>query len=129
MLLGGVDASRYSGELHWIPLTHDTYFQFDMSSISIGAVNFCKPSTGTACAAIADTGTSLMAGPPDAIKAINKGIGTVLIVQFYLYLVIISIICIYLGGMLVSKPRCLEPPTHLHLWCFKSEWYILHYSC
>lgn len=79
MTLGGMDSSHYTGDITWVPLTHDTYFEFGMSSISVDGINFCKPTTGNACAAIADTGTSLMAGPPDAIKAINKGIGATIL--------------------------------------------------
>ena len=43
-----------------------------MAGMSINGKNFCD---SPPCHAIADTGTSLMAGPPDAMTAINNAIG------------------------------------------------------
>lgn len=76
MTLGGMDTTKYTGDITWIPLSNETYYEFDMSSMSIGGTNFCQ---SPPCKAIADTGTSLMAGPPDQIKAINKALGATIL--------------------------------------------------
>lgn len=76
MVLGGADPNHYSGDIFWVPLTHETYYEFDMASMSVGGTNFCD---SPPCNAIADTGTSLMAGPTDAIKKINQAIGATIL--------------------------------------------------
>jgi cathepsin D len=76
LTLGGYDPSHITGDLHWVPLTRDGYWQFQMAALSINHESYC-----TNCAAIADTGTSLLAGPTEAVKKINKAIGATTIAQ------------------------------------------------
>uniref|UniRef100_A0A8C5Q6P1 Peptidase A1 domain-containing protein n=1 Tax=Leptobrachium leishanense TaxID=445787 RepID=A0A8C5Q6P1_9ANUR len=72
VLFGGVDTSYYSGNLNWIPLTAETYWQITVDSISInGQAIACSGS----CQAIVDTGTSLLAGPSNPIADIQYYIG------------------------------------------------------
>ncbi|XP_047375093.1 pepsin A-5-like [Sciurus carolinensis] len=69
LMLGGVDPSYYSGELHWVPVSRPTYWQLAMDSISMnGKVVACDGG----CQAIMDTGTSLLNGPPNYILSIQK---------------------------------------------------------
>mmetsp|Transcript_26124 Transcript_26124/g.42045 ORF Transcript_26124/g.42045 Transcript_26124/m.42045 type:complete len:371 (-) Transcript_26124:190-1302(-) len=70
MLIGGIDEKHYTGDITYVPLTSKTYWQFKVDSMTVGSdvneQNF---------QAIADTGTSLMAGPSPVMSAINKAIG------------------------------------------------------
>jgi len=70
LLLGGADPSRYTGAFTYVTVTSDTYWEFNMDSLSIGGKTFC-----TNCKTIADTGTSLLAGPTAAVAEIQKAIG------------------------------------------------------
>merc|ERR1712154_37532 len=71
LTLGGADANRYTGNFTWLNVTEKGYWQFKMDGISVGSGSFCKGG----CKAIADTGTSLLAGPTEEIKELNTQIG------------------------------------------------------
>jgi len=73
LLLGGVDEAHYTGAFHYVPLTNETYWEFAMDGVSVGSDKYCVGG----CKAIADSGTSLLAGPKDAVKQINAAIGAV----------------------------------------------------
>jgi phytepsin len=70
LVLGGVDPNHYTGDIHYVNVTSETYWEFIADSVSIGSTYYCKN-----CKAIADTGTSLIAGPSVVIDQINKDIG------------------------------------------------------
>jgi len=70
MTLCGIDSNHYSGELLYVPVSRKAYWQFTVDSISINAEKF-----STNFEAIADTGTSLIAGPSDIVERINRAIG------------------------------------------------------
>jgi len=69
---GGLDDSRYSGDVTYVPLNSETYWAFLMDDLKIGgkSAGVCSD-----CQAIADTGTSLLAGPKDDVQKINDAIG------------------------------------------------------
>merc|ERR1711998_79902 len=69
--LGGVDTAKYTGDLTYVPLTNETYWEFHMDSVNIAGTDYCQGG----CKAIADSGTSLLAGPKAIVKEINKAIG------------------------------------------------------
>ncbi|KAM3749263.1 hypothetical protein ACB098_05G170400 [Castanea mollissima] len=73
LVFGGVDPNHFKGKHTFVPVTQKGYWQFDMGDVLIGhkPTGYC---TGS-CAAIADSGTSLMAGPTTVITMINQAIG------------------------------------------------------
>jgi phytepsin len=73
IIFGGMDPKHYVGEHTYVPVTQKGYWQFDMGDVLVGgqSTGFCKGG----CAAIADSGTSLLAGPTAIITEINEKIG------------------------------------------------------
>jgi len=76
LVLGGVDNTLYTGSINYVPLSSDTYWAFTMGDVQLSntSLGFC-PSGG--CNAIADTGTSLIAGPTAQVDALNTKLGAV----------------------------------------------------
>lgn len=71
LLFGGVDEAHYKGDITYLPVTKKDYWQFKMDGIKIsGKTTVCKGG----CQAIADSGTTLIVGPPDDIDKLNKRI-------------------------------------------------------
>ncbi|KAJ8412042.1 hypothetical protein AAFF_G00143090 [Aldrovandia affinis] len=69
---GGLDSSYYTGDIKWIPLSLETYWQISMDSITInGKTVGCYGG----CQAIVDTGTSLIVGPDSDIINLNTWVG------------------------------------------------------
>lgn len=75
MTLGGLDPTHYTGDISYVPLTNETYWEFKMDSINLAgkSFDFCG---SAGCPAIADTGTSLLAGPSAMVTEINKALGS-----------------------------------------------------
>lgn len=73
IVFGGVDPNHYKGKHTYIPVTQKGYWQFKMGDILIGGkpTGYCSGS----CSAIADSGTSLLAGPTTVVTMINQAIG------------------------------------------------------
>ncbi|CAK9188155.1 unnamed protein product [Ilex paraguariensis] len=73
LVFGGVDPKHFKGKHTYVPVTQKGYWQFDMGDFLIGnhSTGFCEGG----CAAIVDSGTSLLAGPTTVITEINHAIG------------------------------------------------------
>ncbi|XP_070813417.1 pepsin A-like [Pituophis catenifer annectens] len=72
IMFGGIDDSYYTGSLNWVPVSVEYYWQITVDSITFnGQAIACSGG----CQAIVDTGTSLLAGPPNAIANIQNFIG------------------------------------------------------
>ncbi|KAG2468210.1 PEPA protein, partial [Polypterus senegalus] len=70
---GGNDPSYYTGQIYWVPVTSQTYWEITMTSIKI---NGSPVACTSGCKAIVDTGTSNIVGPNTDINSINAAIGT-----------------------------------------------------
>lgn len=73
IVFGGVDERHFKGKHVYVPVTQKGYWQFNMGDILIA-----NQSTGVCsggCAAIVDSGTSLLAGPTSVVTEINHAIG------------------------------------------------------
>ncbi|KAL0444008.1 UNVERIFIED_CONTAM: Aspartic proteinase A1 [Sesamum latifolium] len=73
LVFGGVDSNHFKGEHTYVPVTQKGYWQFDMGEVLIGGETTGYCSGG--CSAIADSGTSLLAGPTTVVTLINHAIG------------------------------------------------------
>ncbi|XP_051891099.1 cathepsin E-A-like [Pristis pectinata] len=72
IIFGGIDTSHFVGELNWIPVTQQGYWQIQLDGVQVGG-NFVACQDG--CKAIVDTGTSLLSGPTTSINVIQSSIG------------------------------------------------------
>ncbi|TKY52352.1 Aspartic proteinase [Spatholobus suberectus] len=73
LVFGGVDPKHFKGTHTYVPVTKKGYWQIEMGDFFIGGL-----STGVCeggCAAIVDSGTSLLAGPTTVVTEINRAIG------------------------------------------------------
>ncbi|KAL8492828.1 hypothetical protein ACS0TY_024140 [Phlomoides rotata] len=79
LVFGGVNPSHFIGEHTYVPVTKKGYWQFDMGDVLIGGKEsgFCRGG----CSAIADSGTSLFAGPTTVVAMINHVIGAAGVVR------------------------------------------------
>lgn len=73
LVLGGVDPDHFKGEHTWAKVTRRGFWQFDMEKVKVRDMDATFCSEG--CQAIADTGTSLLAGPVEEVEELNKIIG------------------------------------------------------
>ncbi|XP_062334315.1 napsin-A [Osmerus eperlanus] len=72
LMLGGADPQYFSGALHYVNVTRKAYWQIQMAGVEVGnQLTLCK----AGCQAIVDTGTSLIIGPVEEIRALHKAIG------------------------------------------------------
>jgi len=72
IMFGGSDPNYYVGNFSYVPVSQPGYWQFKMDSVLLaGEPSFCTEG----CQAIADTGTSLLAGPSAEVKALQEKIG------------------------------------------------------
>ncbi|XP_053546805.1 cathepsin D [Bombina bombina] len=72
LLLGGTDPQYYTGDFHYLNVTRQAYWQIKADEVRVSnQLTLCKGG----CQAIVDTGTSLITGPVQEIRALHKAIG------------------------------------------------------
>lgn len=71
LVLGGYDPAHINGNINYVPVSKDGYWQFVATHIEVLGKDYCEGK----CNAICDTGTSLFAGPTLLVDALNKAIG------------------------------------------------------
>ncbi|KAF6020114.1 cathD [Bugula neritina] len=74
LILGGSDPQYYKGNFSYVPVSKQGYWQFKMDGLWINGKMSPDLCVG-GCQAIADTGTSLLAGPTAEITKLNDFIG------------------------------------------------------
>jgi len=79
LMLGGTDPDYYIGTPTWVKLTNRTYWQFQLDDVLLRTTSLGYCPGG--CKAIADTGTSLIAGPSAQMKALNLKLGAITVVN------------------------------------------------
>jgi len=70
LMFGGIDSSKYTGDLVYVPLSNETYWALTLDGLSVNG-----ESMTTAKRVIIDSGTSLLAGPVDDVKALAAKVG------------------------------------------------------
>jgi len=73
MTLCGIDQTHYTGTINYANVTRKAYWQFEADSVSVVGGDTYDQNFQ----AIADTGTSLIVGPKDAVDKLNKAIGAI----------------------------------------------------
>ncbi|KAF5363792.1 hypothetical protein D9756_000419 [Leucocoprinus leucothites] len=68
---GGIDPSAYTGDINYVPLRKNAYWEVELEKIAFGNDELELENTGAAI----DTGTSLIALPTDMAEMLNTQIG------------------------------------------------------
>jgi len=70
LVLGGIDSSHYTGELVYVPLISETYWEAALDGMTVGGT-----SVTTATKVVIDSGTSILAGPSSEVAALAQAFG------------------------------------------------------
>merc|ERR1719331_3539589 len=74
LTFGGVDHSKFDGEIEYVPLTDESYWKVAMEGVKYGDADITS-----SVSAIVDSGTSLIAGPKDKVSKIAEAAGATLV--------------------------------------------------
>lgn len=73
IVFGGIDWRHYKGDHTYVPVANNGYWQIELQGFDISNISTGHCLKG--CAAIVDSGTSLLAGPTMVVAQINHAIG------------------------------------------------------
>jgi len=71
LTLGGVNTDFFTGDFTYVPLKEKSYWEIALEGVKLNGATV----DGNTPSAVVDSGTSLMAGPTDVVKAIAKQLG------------------------------------------------------
>merc|ERR1719454_1937552 len=74
LTFGGVDHSKFDGEIQYVPLTDESYWKVSLEGMKYGSTDITSK-----VSAIIDSGTSLLAGPKDKVSKIAEAAGATLV--------------------------------------------------
>merc|ERR1712078_807 len=74
LTFGGVDHSKFDGEIQYVPLTDESYWKVSLEGMKYGSTDITSK-----VSAIIDSGTSLIAGPKDKVSKIAEAAGATLV--------------------------------------------------
>ncbi|CAL8084553.1 unnamed protein product [Calicophoron daubneyi] len=72
ILFGGINSNRYTGEITWTKLLGTEGWEFNMTSVTVDGVNFCRGG----CRAYVESGATVITGPNREISRLNAKLGT-----------------------------------------------------
>jgi hypothetical protein len=78
LTLGGINADHYTGDITWVPLLHATYWEISMENVQVGGTSYAPSNE---MKAIVDTGTSIMTGPSEQVRAIAESLNAKEIIE------------------------------------------------
>jgi len=78
LLLGGINTKKYTGDITWVPLKAATYWEINLSQLTIDGATFIAEGGVNA---IVDSGTSILTGPSEAVKEIAAKLGAKEIIE------------------------------------------------
>ncbi|KAG7330928.1 hypothetical protein KOW79_004897 [Hemibagrus wyckioides] len=73
VVFGGVDHSHYQGQIHWVPVQHDSHWRLVFAGFEVNhqSTGWCE----NGCTAITDTGTSLLLLPGQYVGPLHQMLG------------------------------------------------------
>jgi cathepsin D len=81
LTLGGTDSAFYTGDFSYFPVSKAAsllpYWLISAKGVKVSGASAVSCSKLTGCYMVVDTGTSVIAGPPDAVKSLTDKIGDV----------------------------------------------------
>jgi cathepsin D len=75
LTFGGMDPSKFEGELTYVPLLAATYWEIAVDAVTAGSYHVKPNDDDTPISAIVDSGTSLITGPRKEISKIAAAVG------------------------------------------------------
>eukprot|EP00299_Pterocystis_sp_00344_P014525 c7202_g1_i1.p1 GENE.c7202_g1_i1~~c7202_g1_i1.p1 ORF type:complete len:400 (+),score=82.33 c7202_g1_i1:35-1201(+) len=70
LTFGGIDTSKFTGELAYVPLSNETYWALSLDGITVNGKSVTQSQR-----VIVDSGTSLLAGPVNEVAALAATVG------------------------------------------------------
>lgn len=70
LLIGGIDETKYTGDIAWVPLKQESYWEIALDGVQVDGEDMTNCTT-----AIVDSGTSLLTGPTEDIEKLAAAVG------------------------------------------------------